>query len=192
VDQEGRAALEHRQAPDRPRELSARLVAIGEILRPHGLDGEVKVKNLTEDPGRFDRLRGCIVWDPVRDVREPRRIDRVRRHGGALIVKLGEVDGPGAARQLTGRLLAVTEADAAPLPAGHLYPWQLEGCRVETEEGTLVGTIAGIEPTPAQDLWVVGDGAREHLIPAVPEIVRAVDLRARRVVIRPPAGLLDL
>jgi ribosomal 30S subunit maturation factor RimM len=33
---------------------------------------------------------------------------------------------------------------------------------------------------------------REHLIPAVPEIVLEVDVGARRVVIRPPEGLLDL
>jgi len=55
-----------------------------------------------------------------------------------------------------------------------------------------VGRVLRVEPAPAQDLWVVGDGAREHLVPAVPEIVRDVDLKARRVVIRPPEGLLDL
>ena len=40
--------------------------------------------------------------------------------------------------------------------------------------------------------WVVRSEGREHLIPAVPEIVREVDLGARRVVIRPPEGLLEL
>ena len=58
--------------------------------------------------------------------------------------------------------------------------------------GREVGRVAGIERGPGQDLWVVSDGAREHLIPAVAEIVVDVDLAARRVVIRPPDGLLDL
>ena len=49
-----------------------------------------------------------------------------------------------------------------------------------------------IERSAAQDLWVVGDGARELLIPAVAEIVLEVDLAGGRVVIRPPDGLLDL
>jgi ribosomal 30S subunit maturation factor RimM len=39
---------------------------------------------------------------------------------------------------------------------------------------------------------VVGDEQREHLVPAVAEIVREVDLGGRRVVIRPPEGLLEL
>jgi ribosomal 30S subunit maturation factor RimM len=39
---------------------------------------------------------------------------------------------------------------------------------------------------------VVRGTEREHLIPAVAEIVREVDLTGRRVVISPPDGLLDL
>jgi 16S rRNA processing protein RimM len=49
-----------------------------------------------------------------------------------------------------------------------------------------------IERGQYQDLWVVSAGGREHLVPAVPEIVLDVDLAARRVVIRPPDGLLEL
>src|SRR5256886_15651512 len=81
---------------------------------------------------------------------------------------------------------------ALPLAPGRFCPWQLEGCRVVTEDGREVGRVTGIERSSAQDLWVVTDEARQHLIPAVPEIVSEVDLAARRVVIRPPEGLLDL
>jgi 16S rRNA processing protein RimM len=55
-----------------------------------------------------------------------------------------------------------------------------------------VGELRGVEASPAHDLWVVRGPEREHLIPAVPEIVLEVDLDAKRVVIRPPEGLLDL
>ena len=68
----------------------------------------------------------------------------------------------------------------------------IEGCRVLTEDGREVGRVTGIERGAAQDLWVVAGAGREHLIPAVPEIVLEVDLGARRVVIRPPDGLLEL
>ena len=169
-----------------------RLIAIGEIVRAHGLGGDVKVKALTDQPARFDALHGCIVWDPDRDARSERRVERVRRQGAHVLLKLSGIDGIDAARTLTGRLVAVAESDAMPLAAGHCYPWQLEGCRVETEDGARVGEIASVERSPAQDLWVVSDGIRDHLIPAVPEIVVDVDLGARRVVIRPPEGLLEL
>lgn len=61
-----------------------------------------------------------------------------------------------------------------------------------TEEGAEVGTLLRVEPSPAQDLWVVGVGDREYLIPAVAEIVVRVDVRERTIVIRPPEGLLEL
>jgi 16S rRNA processing protein RimM len=63
---------------------------------------------------------------------------------------------------------------------------------VETEDGALIGTVTGIERSPAHDLWVVATGERECLVPAVPEIVVDVSLADRRVVIRPPEGLLEL
>ena len=79
-----------------------------------------------------------------------------------------------------------------PPPDGRFYPWQLEGARVTTEDGRLVGRVTGVEHGGAQDLWVVAGDGREHLIPAVPDIVLDVDVAAGRVVIRPPEGLLDL
>jgi 16S rRNA processing protein RimM len=169
-----------------------RLVAIGEIGRPHGLRGEVRVTPLTDRPERFETLRECVLWDEAHDRREPCRIIGARMHGGTLVVAVAGYDTPEAAAALTGRLLAVPEADALPPPEGHFYPWQLVGCRVVTEEGRDVGRVLRVEGSPAQDLWVIGDDSHEHLVPAVAEIVREVDLSGRRVVIRPPEGLLEL
>jgi 16S rRNA processing protein RimM len=169
-----------------------RLVAIGEIGRPHGLAGEVRVTPLTDRLERFEALRECVLWDVGVDRREPCRVRTARRQGSALVIAIAGCETPQAAAALTGRLLAVPEVEALPPPDGHFYPWQLEGCHVLTEDGREVGRVLRVESAPAQDLWVIGDGAREHLVPAVAEIVRDVDLKARRVVIRPPEGLLDL
>ncbi|HEY3100451.1 MAG TPA: ribosome maturation factor RimM [Methylomirabilota bacterium] len=169
-----------------------RLVAIGEIGRPHGLGGEVRVTPLTDRPERFETLSECVLWDVARDRREPCRVTAARRQGAALVVAIAGCETPEAAAHLTGRLLAVPEAEALPPPEGHFYPWQLEGCRVVTEDGRDVGRVLRVEPAPAQELWVVGDDTHEHLVPAVSEIVLDVDIKGRRVVIRPPDGLLDL
>lgn len=171
---------------------SERLVVIGEIARAHGLAGEVRVIPLTDHPERFERVSQCVVWDRARDRREPYRILAIRRQGDAVLVSLAGCESVEAARALAGRYVAVPEAEALPLPPGRFYPWQLAGCRVLTEDGEEIGSVTGIEPSPYQDLWVVRGRTREHLIPAVPEIVLEVDLAGRRVVVRPPAGLLEL
>jgi len=168
------------------------LVVIGEIVRAHGLRGEVRVTPLTDHPERFDDLAECVLWDPARDRRQWRRIVATRRQHAAVLVALegcGSLQDAGA---LTGWLVALPRDRALPLAPGAFYAWQLEGCRVLTEDGHEVGAVTGIERGAAQDLWVVETTERQHLIPAVSEIVVDVDLTARRVVIRPPAGLLDL
>jgi 16S rRNA processing protein RimM len=134
----------------------------------------------------------CILWNEARDERQPRRITGARRQGDAVLLSLEGLSTPEAASALTGVLVAVPESEALPVAPGQFYPWQLEGCRVVTMDGREVGTVSGIEANPGQDLWVVQGPAREHLVPAVPEIVRDVDLAARRVVIDPPDGLLEL
>jgi len=169
-----------------------RLVVIGEIVRPHGLRGELRISPLTDDVGRFGRVTECVVWDATHDTRERRRITAARPHGSGVLVSLAGCESPEDAAALVGRLLAIPEEAALPLPPGRFYPWQLEGCQVVDERGSDIGSVAGIEQSAAHDLWVVRARSREHLIPAVPDIVLEVDLAGRRVVIRPPPGLLDL
>ncbi len=169
-----------------------RLIAIGEIVRPHGVRGEVRVTPLTDRPERFEGMATCVLWDAARDEREPRRVTAARRQGDVVLLALEGVESPEAARALVGRLVAVPASEALPAKPGSFYPWQLEGARVTTEDGREIGRVTRIEPGPGQDLWVVQGAEREHLIPAVAEIVVDVDVAAGRVVIRPPAGLLDL
>jgi 16S rRNA processing protein RimM len=169
------------------------LVVIGEVVRPHGLRGGVRVRLLTDRPDRFDGLRECVLWDPTRDAREVGRIREARRQGdGAVVLTLAGYDSPESARALVGRLIALPRAQALPAPPGHAYPWQLAGCRVELEDGRVVGELTGVEASPAHDLWVVRGAEREHLVPAVPEIVLEVDVTAKKIVIRPPEGLLEI
>jgi 16S rRNA processing protein RimM len=172
--------------------LTEPLVAVGEVLKPHGLHGEVRVRVLTDRPKeRFGALHECLLWQPEIDRRESCQIESCRFEGDTLLVKVDGVDSPERARRLAGRLLAVERQQALPPPEGSFYPWQMHGARVETRDGRLIGRFTGIEEG-AQELWVITDGERERLIPAVPEIVVEVSVAEQRIVIDPPDGLLEL
>jgi 16S rRNA processing protein RimM len=172
---------------------AAPLVAVGEVLRPYGLAGEVKVRSLSDrTQDRFRRLQECVIWEPDTDRRERCRIASCRVDGDTVVVKIDGIESPEDARRLGGRLLAVDRSAALPAPDGSFYPWQLEGARVETRDGQTVGTFVRVEAGGAQDLWVIAHEGRERLIPAVPEIVLDVSVADGRIVIDPPDGLLDL
>ncbi|HEU5323947.1 MAG TPA: hypothetical protein VFX28_24310, partial [Methylomirabilota bacterium] len=91
---------------------SGRLVVIGEIARAHGLDGELRVTPLTDRPERFTRLAECVLVDPTRDAREPRRVTGARLHGAVVLLSLAGCASAAAAAALAGRLVAVPEAEA--------------------------------------------------------------------------------
>jgi 16S rRNA processing protein RimM len=169
------------------------LVAVGEILRPYGVRGAVKVRPLTDRPDeRFPGLDECFLLDRGTGHRERCRIVAHRIERDDIVLQVEGVTSPEAARALQGRLLAVERADVLPAAEGHFYPWQLEGAQVQTVDGRPVGRFVGVEGSPAQPLWIVAGVERQHLIPAVPEIVVEVSLAEQRIVIDPPAGLLDL
>src|SRR5262245_60960987 len=115
--------------------MGQRLVVIGEIARPHGLRGERRVPPLTHHPERFAGGTGRGRWAPACDTRDSCRVTGARRQGAAALLSLAACETVEAASALVGRLVALPEAEALPLPPGQFYPWQLEGCRVSTEDG---------------------------------------------------------
>ncbi|MFQ5829606.1 MAG: ribosome maturation factor RimM [Candidatus Methylomirabilia bacterium] len=175
--------------------MSGGLVPIGEIVKPQGLTGEVKVISRVENLlGQLERLPACFLVEARAgsEGAELRRVESARVHGSAVALKLEECESVEDARALVGRLVAVAESELLPLPPGTFYAQELVGLSVVTTEGAPVGTLARVEPGPTQDLWVVENHGREHLIPAVAEIVVKVDVAARIIVICPPEGLLEL
>ena len=65
----------------------------------------------------------------------------------------------------------------------------LAGCRVVTTEGEDLGELFDVLPTGANDVFVVGRGTSEILIPALKTVVLRVDLENRVLTVRLPEGL---
>jgi len=166
-------------------------VTIGEIVRVHGVRGDVRVRSLSDVPGRFTTLTQVTVAGPA-GARRPLVVRAVRPIANDYLVAFEGIDTPEAAAQLVGSLLEIAAEGAAPLPDGHYYQRDLVGMAVRTEEGKSVGTLAEILPTGANDVFVVrGEAGEERLIPATKEVVRTVDVPRRMMTIRGVPGLLD-
>ena len=58
--------------------------------------------------------------------------------------------------------------------------------------GENIGTIISTMSTPGGEIYVVQGATKEHLIPAVKEIIEEVNFATGKMVINPPVGLLDL
>ncbi|MBI5379769.1 MAG: 16S rRNA processing protein RimM, partial [Nitrospirae bacterium] len=95
-----------------------------------------------------------------------------------------------AARSLVGGVIQIPDSEIPPLPEGQFYHFELLGLKVYTVEGAYLGEVTEIFPTGSNDVYVVRDGPRETLIPAIRNVIRVIDLRGKRMVIHPLPGLL--
>jgi 16S rRNA processing protein RimM len=96
-----------------------------------------------------------------------------------------------AAEMLVGARVVVRAGDLPRPGDDEFYYHEVVGYRVETDDGQRLGTITETFDTGTNDVWVVHDDGREHLIPVIADVVRRLDHDARLVVIEPIPGLLD-
>jgi 16S rRNA processing protein RimM len=166
------------------------LIAIGRISKPIGRRGEIKIIPLTDDPQRFAILRS--VWVGNQDA-TARKLDviAVRLNARQAAVSLSGIENADAAEQLRGQYLFVPKEEVIKLRTGSYFIDDVIGCEVVTEEKIKIGEVSDLLSLPANDVWVIWNGEKEILIPAVKEIIKHVDVEKKRIIIHAPEGLLD-
>jgi 16S rRNA processing protein RimM len=167
------------------------MAAVGRIARAHGIRGQVII-NLDTDFAEERFRPGAELFIERNGTVQPLTLTSVRFHRDRPIVGIAGVDTMNDAEALAGRELRVPRDRLASLPAGAFYRHDLVGCRVETSAGQMVGTVESVEGTVGGSRLVVGTPAGEVLIPLAADICRTIDPPAKRIVIDPPEGLLEL
>lgn len=166
-----------------------RFLVIGRIASAVGLRGAVKALVMTDFPDRFGLLETIYLGDEL----APHRIRsyELRRKGQHVVLRFQECQDREQAERLRGKLIWIPSALAMPLPEGQYYVHQLLGLEVETEEGERLGALKEVLFPGGNDVYVVGDGEHEVLIPALRDVILQVNLAVRRMVVRIPEGLRE-
>jgi 16S rRNA processing protein RimM len=166
-------------------------VLVGTVGRTHGLRGEVAVTPETDFvDARF--APGATLLVENGGELAALRIETMRLHQGRPLVRFDGYGSVDRAATLRGRALYIRGADRETLPDGVFYHSALIGCRVETRGGELIGDVRRIDPSAGVPLLVVASSGGEVLVPLAEAICRVIDPEARRIVIDPPEGLLEL
>jgi 16S rRNA processing protein RimM len=167
------------------------MALVGRIARAHGNRGQVIVNLETDFPhARFQSGAELFIERGGRV--EKVSITSVRFQHDRPVIGLRGVDDMTTAEQLAGAELRVPRERLAALPSGTFYRHELIGCIVETEDGRCLGEVEDVEGTMTGSRLVVGTRAGELLIPFALEICTTIDPKAKRIVVDPPEGLLEL
>ncbi|MCU0255590.1 MAG: ribosome maturation factor RimM [Vicinamibacterales bacterium] len=167
------------------------LTTVGRIARTHGLRGQVVVNLETDFPEARYQV-GTQLWLRRGAAPEAFRIAEVRFHQGRPILRFDGIESIEAAEALGRGDLRADPATFEPLPPRMFRHSDLVGCDVTTRAGRAVGRVVRVDGQMTNSLLVVATRRGEALVPLAEAICVDIDPGARRIVIEPPEGLLEL
>ncbi len=167
-------------------------LAVGYIVGVHGMRGELKLELFTDFPERFAPGVQLFIGEDLRET----EVLSARPHQKYLLLRLAGFDRREDAETLRGSWLFVDENEAVELEAGSYWVHDIIGLTVQTEAGEILGEIQDVIFTGANEVYIVEtvetvNAGRDLLLPAIEEVVRAVDLDAQLMTVRLLPGLLD-
>jgi len=149
-------------------------ILVGEIGRPHGVRGLVKLRSFTADP---DAIAG---YGPLTDATGTKRYKLVILGDG--LARVEGVTDRDAAQKLTGTKLYVERAALPPPEPDEFYLADLVGLRAETPDGKPLGLVRAVEDHGA-GAFLALEGPPERLLPFTRAVVPEVDLASGRLVV---------
>jgi 16S rRNA processing protein RimM len=155
-------------------------VPLAEVMRPHGVRGEVRLRTFNRDSDVLLGVEDVLVRFPEGDEQEV-SVDSARRANDAILLKLHAVDDRDRADELRGAMICVRRGWLPPLEEGEFYACDIEGARVVVREGEGetrdIGRVVELRAYPSVDVLVIeaSDGGSPWEVPVVDAFIERVD-----------------
>ena len=162
-------------------------LVVGRIGRAHGVLGEATIEVQTDDPDIRFQIGNKLTLDDGRQL----TIRSSRWHNQILLLAFDGVADRNQIEELRDQLIS-SDVDLGSLAPGEYHFQQLIGCEVFQQNGELIGKVDEIVKLPGQDLLSVSRSGAQVLIPMVKQIIIEIDVLAKKIVVNPPEGLLDV
>jgi len=165
---------------------------VGKIVNTHGIRGEVRVISKTDFPDERYKLGNKLYIfqqgkEPIEVIVKSRR-----KHKNFDLLSFEGFESINDVERFKGSILKVPKNQLGELEEGEYYFHEIIGCTVWTEEGTEVGFIKEILTPGANDVWVIKrKGQKDALVPYIEDVVKAIDVKEKKVIISPMEGLLE-
>jgi len=154
----------------------------GKIVNTHGIRGEVKIQPWADSPDFLTGFKRFFIDG------KPVKVISAKVHKGCVIAALDGVTEIDGAIRLKNKTVFIRREEA-PLEEGRHYIADLVGLRaVDAETGEEIGTVRDVLSLPANNVYVI-TGAREILVPAVPDFVDGIDFDAGLIRLRLIEGM---
>ena len=149
---------------------------VGEILKPQGIRGELKIKPFTDSPEDFKAFKRVFL-----DGTEYKVLS-VRTDGNAVYLGLRGVVDRNAAELLRAKQVVIPREEAPEPPDGSYYIADLLGAEIVTEKGTILGTLKEIR-SAATDIYTLEKDGKEILFTAASGVILEIDAEGKKITV---------
>ena len=163
---------------------------VGKIINTHGLRGDVKIVTWTDYPEDFEEIDKVYIKRKTGD--EVLTISNVKYQKNNIIVKFKEIADINEAEKYKNLVVWADRDDLPELPEGAHYIADLIGLDVVDEGGNEIGKLVDVFNTGANDIYdVKRNGKKNLLLPVIDEVVKDIDLDAKKITVHVMEGLDD-
>lgn len=171
--------------------VSADLVLVGRVRKPHGVRGEVLIEVLSDDPDRFRPGAEMIVSGPTFE-RRVLSMSAVRPHRGGLLVRFEGLEDRDEVSALRGADLMVETGAVREAPEGSYYYFDLIGRACHDRKAGDLGEVSAVHEDGGGLLLEIRDDSRTVLLPFVREYLISIEPAGGPIEFDLPEGLLEV
>ena len=164
------------------------LFEIGKIVKIHGLGGRMKVVSYLESDTILKSVEEVYVGSGKRET-NLKKVKNIKINKKHFLLELEGVEDVDAASALVGCQVLIPSDKLERLSEGEYYWRDIIGLEVITEDGEILGRIENVFSTGSNDVYVCAGGEREILLPAIADVIRKIDIKNGRMVVRLLEGL---
>ena len=156
-------------------------ILIGQVLRPQGIKGIVKVRPDTDDPGRFQELE--FVYIKNGQTYQRTEIGEVSVREDGVYLRLNGAQTRDEAEKQRDFMLYVDRAHAVELGEDETFICDLIGCKAVDLQGNELGTVKDVLQPGGNDVYVIQTTKGEMLLPALKHVIPTVDVEQGVIVV---------
>ena len=167
------------------------LLLVGKVIRPHGLEGLLRIWSYARSEKSILNA-GTIFLKLHSGETRSHTVLSMRHHKNIFLMKLEDLESIDEAEKYREAGIFIKKDALRHKDDGEYFWHELLGLSVYLNTGKYIGTIRHILPTGSNDIYVVCEGKKEVLIPAINDVVKEIDLINKKMIISEMEGLLDL
>lgn len=166
------------------------MIKIGQIIKPFGVKGEVKVYSYTDFPLDRFNTKSKLFMD-FNNEYIPLKVLSVKQADNILMIHFDGFNDVDQVEKYRQTDIYIDQTDIKPLNKGEYYIFEIKGLDVFDSDDKFLGKVKDVEMTGAHNnLRIEREDHSTFLVPNIPVFVKSIDIESKKIVVKLIEGLI--